>query len=266
LTIDWLYFAFIGCLAGFFGGLLGIGGGSVTLPLLFFALKKFNLPDSDLMHIVLGTTFASMILNSATAVYFHSKRGFLPWKIVFTVLPSAILGPILGSYVATLLSGPTLRFSFGIFQVLLAIYFFLPRHKRIEVIDKPLHPLALNIPTFIIGTIGGILGIGGGIIMVPFLEMMGVYLKKAIGAAACTSCVMLTSSALGFLAWGLNEPPLLPYQVGFIYLPAFMIIALFSILTSFLGVQVVHRLQVLSLKRIFSIALAILGILVIVKD
>jgi uncharacterized protein len=263
--IDWICYALIGSLAGFFAGLLGIGGGSITLPLLFFVLKPLGLPDTDLMHIVLGTTLSSMILNSAAATYFHYKRGFIPWKTVSAMIPSAVLGPIFGSYVATSLSGATLRLSFGTFQVVLALYFFLPRHKPSDIKGKSLTPLLLNVGTLIIGSMGGILGIGGGIIMVPFLEMMGMHLKKAIATSAFTSCIMLTTGAMSFLWLGLTTFPLLPYQIGYIYLPAFMIITLFSVFTSFLGVQLVERLPVVPLKRIFASGLAVMGLLLILK-
>jgi len=261
---DIALFALVGIVAGFFGGLLGIGGGSITLPLLYFILAPLGLPDSDLMHIVIGTTFAAMVFNAGASTYFHHMLGNVQWKLMATLLPSLIVGPILGSYVSTSLSGSTLRFAFGIFQLLLAVYFLLPRHKKVEVVDKTPNLLLLNIAAFVIGGIGSILGIGGGIIMVPFLDMMGMPMKKAIATSAFTSCIMLLVSALSFLALGLKYPLNLPNHVGFIYLPAFFAIGLFSLIGAPLGVKVVHLLPVPALKRIFAVALAILGVLLII--
>jgi uncharacterized membrane protein YfcA len=259
-------FAVIGLLTGFFGGLLGIGGGSITVPLLFFVMNSWGLSDTDLMHIVIGTTFASMVFNSALAVYSHHRKTRMPWKFFLVFLPGMILGPIIGSYVSTELAGPTLRFAFGIFQVLMAIYFLMPHHKRVEVTEekKPNHFL-LNITAFTVGGIGSVLGIGGGILMVPFLDMMGLSMKKAILIGSMTSCTVAIVSSASFLLLGLNTPVELAYSVGFIYLPAFIIIGLFSIVTIPLGVHLAHRIPVLPLKRIFASALAILGILLILK-
>lgn len=258
-------FAVIGIIAGFFGGLLGIGGGSVTLPLLFFVLRPLGLADDDLMHIVIGTTFASMFFNAAASTYFHHMRGNIRWKITLALLPSLVLGPILGSYVATSLQGHVLRICFGMFQILMAAYFLLPRHKKVEVIDKTPHPLLLNVVAFTIGGIGSILGIGGGIIMVPFLDMMGMAIKKAIATSAFTSCIMLLVSAISFLLLGLDNPISLPHHIGFIYIPAFIVIGFFSVLGAPIGVRVVHLMPILPLKRLFAVALAVLGILLILE-
>ena len=263
MTIEWLYFALIGSVAGFFGGLLGIGGGSITVPLLFFALQPLGLSDTDLMHVVLGTSFAAMVFNTIASTFFHHQKGYLPWKIVTPLVPAIVLGPLLGSFIATLLEGDVLRFSFGLFQIAIAIYFFLPKHKKVEIVDKKPHPAILNSVAFVIGGVGSILGIGGGIIMVPFLDMMGMTMKKAIATSAFTSCITLLVSAISFLVLGLKNPISIPSHIGFIYLPAFVIIAIFAMLTSPLGVRVVHKLPILPLKRVFAIALALLGLLII---
>lgn len=259
-------FAIIGLLTGFFGGLLGIGGGSITVPLLFFVMQSWGLSDTDLMHIVIGTTFSSMVFNAALAAYSHHMKTGMPWKFLLIFLPGMIVGPVIGSFVATELAGPTLRFAFGIFQVLMALYFLLPRHKRVEVTEqKTPNPILLNITAFTVAGIGSVLGIGGGVMMVPFLDMMGLSMKKAITIGSLTSCIVAIVSSLSFLLLGLNAPIDLPYSVGFIYLPAFIIIGLFSMMTIPLGVHLAHRLPVLPLKRIFALALATLGILLIFK-
>jgi len=267
-NLTMLYFALVGLVAGFFGGLLGIGGGSITLPLLFFILRPMGiaigLTNGELMHVVIGTTFASMFFNAAASVYFHHRQGSIQWRLTLGLLPSLILGPIAGSFIATSLGGSVLRFSFGIFQVMTAVYFLLPGHKRVEVIDKTPHPVLLNLVAFVIGGIGSILGIGGGIIMVPFLDMMGMHIKKAIATSAFTSCIMLLVSALTFLLLGLQRPIPLPYHVGYIYLPAFFVIGFFSMLSAPLGVKVVHSLPIPLLKKVFALALATLGILLII--
>jgi uncharacterized membrane protein YfcA len=262
-------YAALGLVAGFFGGLLGIGGGSVTLPLLFFLLKPLiastGISDSDLMHVVMGTTFAAMVFNAAAAAFFHAKHKHILWKVALILLPSLILGPIAGSYVATSLEGKVLRVSFGIFQLLTAVYFLLPRHKQVEVEEKAYPPFLLNLISFAIGGIGSVLGIGGGIIMVPVLDMMGMQIKKAIGTSSFTSSVMLLVSALSFLVLGLNNPLPIPYHLGYIYLPAFFVIGFFSILAAPLGVNLVRVLPIIPLKRVFALALAILGTILMLE-
>jgi uncharacterized protein len=262
---DVYWFVLLGLLAGFSAGLLGIGGGSITVPLLFFILRSKNLPTTDLMQIVIGTTFAAMCLNSLVSMITHHVLRNIRWKMFLPMLPALIIGPIVGSLIATHLSGDILRYAFGIFQCLMALYFILP----IKIEEDPDHypsPLVLNLACFLIGTVGSILGIGGGILLVPFLAFLRVPLKKAIGTSSAATFVMISLSAVCYFLLGMNENIGGKGEVGFIYIPAFLAIGLSSVAGAPVGAYLVQFLPTQPLKKIFAIAQAALGIILITQS
>ncbi len=265
-AFDLIAFILLGFVSGFFGGLFGVGGGSITVPILFFLLGYLGLPNRELMHIVVGTTFAAMMCNAIAALYFHHIHQNVQWKIVFNMLPSLVLGPILGSMIATSLNEQILRYCFGCFQCLTAIYFFWPYHRQQEPHDRHPHPLVLNSIAIVIGAVGSILGIGGGILMVPLLTILRVSMRKAIGTSAATSFVMISMSAISFFILGLKAPVQIPYCIGYVYLPAFIAIGISSTISAPLGVKFMKILPIPPLKKAFAAVLATLGILMILHN
>jgi len=262
---DLYAFILLGLLAGFSAGLLGIGGGSITVPILFFILRKINLPHVDLMQVVIGTTFAAMCLNSLVSMITHHFLRNIRWKLFFMMLPALIIGPIVGSLIATHLNDTILRYLFGSFQCLIALYFFLPIKLQEEGTDLP-SPIVLNSACFAIGTIGSILGIGGGILLVPFLSFLKIPLKKAIGTSAAATFIMIFLSTICYFLLGLNEQTVGTEEVGFVYLPAFLGIGLSSVVGAPIGAYLVQFLPTQPLKKIFAIAQAALGIILITQS
>ena len=259
------WFILLGLLAGFSAGLLGIGGGSITVPLLFLILQSKNFFSADLMQLVIGTTFAAMCLNSLVSMITHHALKNIRWKMFLSMLPALIAGPITGSLIAIHLSDVILRYTFGIFQCLMALYFILPI-KIEEDADHHPSPLALNMACFVIGMVGSILGIGGGILLVPFLAFLRVPLKKAIGTSSAATFVMIFLSAVCYFLLGLNKNIDGTGEVGFIYIPAFLAIGLSSVAGAPVGAYLVQFLPTQPLKKIFAVAQAALGIILITQS
>ncbi len=260
------WFVLLGLLAGFSAGLLGIGGGSITVPILFFILHSKNiLPTADLMQIVIGTTFAAMCLNSLISMVTHYAFGNIRWKLFLTMLPALIIGPIIGTLIATHLNGEILGYLFGSFQCLIAIYLFLPFKPKEDPTHHP-SPLILNGCCLLIGALGSILGIGGGILLVPFLSFLKVPLKRAIGTSAAATFIMISLSTLCYFFLGMNERFGGAEEVGFIYVPAFLAIGLSSVAGAPIGAYLVQFIPTQPLKRIFAIAQAVLGIVLITQS
>ncbi len=264
---DIYIFILLGFVAGLSGGLLGIGGGSITLPILYFVLRDKGLfPQDDLMQVVIGTTFAAMCMNSLVSLITHHLLTNVRWKMFLTMLPSLVLGPFIGAVIANHLQSGLLRYGFGIFQCLIAAYFFLPRQSTAEdAHDYAPSPITLNIAALLIGTIGSILGIGGGVLLVPFLIFLKVPLRRAIGTSAAATFVMISLAALTYLFLGIERQVGPEETMGFIYLPAFLAIGLSSVAGAPLGAYLVQFIPTGPLKKIFAVAQAALGISLILN-
>jgi uncharacterized membrane protein YfcA len=244
----------IGVIAGLLGGLLGIGGGVVTVPCLLVLFHTINGFQGDLMHTAIATSLAAMIFNTAAATWAHNKKGNVVWTVFRKLVPGLVIGSILGAVIATLLSGTYLEIFFGIFLILLAVYFY--RQKAISVGEHQLpHPLVLNSLSGSIGILSNLLGIGGGSMTVPLLTAFKMKDRNAIGTSAATTLVTTTFGTLTYLVpKGENS------TLGLISVPAFLIVGLASFFTAPYGARLTRKIDPGIVRKIFAIVLLLTGL------
>ena len=111
--IESISYILIGIIAGFTGGLLGIGGGLAAVPLLYLLLTWSHPTEPLLMQTVIGTSLAAMILTSASSTWAHTQLKGVNWKIFRQLAAAVVLGSLAGGYTAETLSSKTLQQFFG---------------------------------------------------------------------------------------------------------------------------------------------------------
>ena len=102
MMVWWLGYIALGAFAGFFAGLLGIGGGSVMVPILVMLFAAQGFPSGEVMHLALGTSMAAIFFTSISSVRTHHAHGAVLWPIVARITPGIILGTLLGTHIASL--------------------------------------------------------------------------------------------------------------------------------------------------------------------
>jgi len=111
----------------------------------------------------------------------------------------------------------------------------------------------------VIGTVSALMGVGGGSMSVPFLTWCNVPVRKAVATSAAIGFPIALSGALGYLVSGWNHAGLPPGSLGFINFPAFLGIAVASVLFAPLGAALAHRVAPQSLRRLFAVFLLVLS-------
>jgi len=175
------WFVPVGVLIGFAGALCGIGGGIFAGPLLH-TLKRLPLKRAaaTAILVVLGTTTAS------TAAELLRGDSELVWRVVLPLASGALLGSELGFRLAKRIDERALKWLFAVVLVLagLRVLFFTRGLVGVELLDSR---VALVI-AFGTGLAGGcltpLLGIAGGIVMVPAL-FLALHELGFGGARAC---------------------------------------------------------------------------------
>lgn len=253
----------LGGAVGFLAGLLGIGGGLVIVPALILLLPLTGLPVDSLMPVVLATSLAAILLTAISTLVTHHKKGNIPHFFLPPLLFGVGLGGLTGGYFADIIPSDILKFLFAIFAILMAIQMWFGA-KQLDGCGetKPsFSPYLLFFVCFVIGVIASLLGIGGGVLLVPFLTaIVKLDMRRAIGASAAVGFVVAAMGSIGYLGAGLNAPIILPqWTVGYVYLPALFGIICVSLFTAPMGVSVAQRLPVNVLKRCFSILLFIVA-------
>ncbi len=249
----------LGLFAGFFAGLLGVGGGLIIVPVLAFIFAAQHFPAHYVMHLALGTSLASIIFTSISSLRAHHAHVAVDWKVWREVTPGIVTGTLLGTVLAAYLSAHFLKLFFVVFV------FYVGTQMLLDIKPKAARALP-GLPGMfaagnVIGAVSSLVGIGGGTLSVPFMTWCNVTLHRAIGTSAAIGLPIAIAGALGYVANGLAVRSVLPaHSLGFVYLPALAAIVVASIVTAPLGAKLAHRLPVKKLKKIFALLLFTLGI------
>lgn len=238
-----------GMVAGFLAGLLGIGGGIVTIPALFIVFDSLGVPIEWRMHTSIATSLAIIVATNLSSVRAHHKRGGVEWPIVKDWWWAIALGAVAGAFFAKTLKTAELIYIFAGLATLLALKMLLPldKYKLGETLPSGLFRY-LN--PGIIGFFSAVMGIGGGSFSVPYLTLYNIPIQKAVGTASLIGLVISVSGGLGYLFGGLDVAGLPAGMIGFIHLPSLVIVAIAAVGCAPFGAKVAHAIP----KRLLSIA------------
>ena len=156
----------VGVVAGFLSGLFGVGGGVLIVPGLVLLLAM----DQRLAH---GTSLAAIVPISVAGVVGYAVHGEIDVRAAAVIASGAALGSVLGTRLLHRLSHRVLRYAFAGFMLLTAVRLFFDLATQ-----ESAHPwdVRLAIGYFltgsVIGVLSGLLGVGGGIFLVPALVVL----------------------------------------------------------------------------------------------
>jgi len=250
---------FIGSATGFLAGLLGIGGGLIIVPLLTFYFHYMGFPHETLMHVVIGTSLASMVTTTCFSAKVHTKVHPEVLKFFKKMATFVFVGSVSGALLANVLYSDHLKMAFGIFAIGVALFiFFDPQFKNRE---HPPHMGTLHFGSFVIGFTSAIFGIGGGSIGLPFLtNYLNMEMHRAVGVAALLSVLVSFVGTIAYITTGSFQTVLPPDTSGYVYWPAVIGMNLTSPFFAYFGARVEERISVNFLKQIFAVILLGMGL------
>jgi uncharacterized protein len=263
LEIEWIFsFLILGSFVGFMAGLLGIGGGGIMVPILTSIFILQGVDSDNVIHLALGTSMASMIMTSFSSLRAHHAKGAVLWKVVKGMAVGIAIGTFLSTFLASILSSLYLAIFFTVFMAFVSFQMFL--NKKPKASRELAGTTGLFAAGSGIGAISALVSIGGGSLTVPYLTWQNVEIKRAIGTSAAIGLPISIAGTLGYLVNGLGHSSVDAYTLGFVNLPAVLLISATSFFMAPIGASFTHRLPVPILKKIFAILLIILSIKMLV--
>ena len=265
VEIAWLFIA-VGVCVGVLSGLLGIGGGLVLVPFFSTMFTVLKLPSDSVFHYALGTSMACIVLTSAFSLMAHQHKQGVLWHYVKSMALGVVLGAFFSTFWVASLKSTMLMIIFSVFLVFVAWQMLRGNPQQSEGTSPvKVSSIELLIVSTLIGVISAIVSIGGGSLTVPYLAYRHVPIKQAIGTSAALGFPISLAGTLGYIY---NGPDMLwldqmPLNLGYIYLPAVLLVSITSIFTVKLGAHLVHRLPVNVIKRIFACLLIVISIKVL---
>jgi len=256
-VIVFLLSLILGMFSGVIAGLFGVGGGLVIVPILVLLFTAQDFPAEFVMIMAIATSLATIIVTSIASLLAHHRLGSVLWEKVVSLGPGIMIGAALGAVIAENLDADVLRFMFIIFLLYVGVQMALHLEPTLPPIE---HFKALDFGVAgLIGMISTILGIGGGTLTVPFLVSYRHPMRNAVATASACGLPIAVVGTLSYALLGSNEAQLPDWSLGYVYMPAFLGIALSSVFTAPMGAKLAHKLPAQELKRYFSLLLFVMA-------
>lgn len=253
-----LALVFTGVLAGLLAGLLGVGGGIVMVPVLYFVFQHLDMAPQHAILLATGTSLATMIPTSIMSIRSQLHRGNVDLGLLKVWSPALLLGVLAGASLATRYGGTWLTVLFGGLALLVAANMLLRAKAR---------PLTQQLPgkgpqslmAAIIGAVSVMVGIGGGTMSVPVLTSCNYPPHRAVGTSSAIGLIISVPGAITMLLTG-QTPADAPFgSVGLVNLLGLACIVPMSVVFAPLGVRLGQKLNPVRLKQVFAVALALTG-------
>lgn len=190
-----------GLATGALSAAFGVGGAVISTP----AIRALGASAT----VAIGTTLPSILPSAAAGTVRYMREGLVDWRIVTWAAPFGVVGSVGGSFASHAVPGDghiLMLLTAGLVGFT-AYRMTQPESGAIAAQERPHDGWLLGGVGLSAGVLSGLLGVGGGIVMVPgFSELARVPLRKAIATSlTCVGCFAIpgtiTHAALGHIDW-----------------------------------------------------------------
>lgn len=243
-------------LAGVLAGLLGVGGGIVIVPVLFWVFTLLALDPGIAMQVAVASSLATIVATSISSARAHHSRGAVDVALLRSWWPWLASGALVGGLLAGGVDGTLLLWVFGLVGLAVAVNLAVPG-QRVLAPDLPQTAGAQPAMATLIGAVSAMMGIGGGTLGVPTLTAFSQPVHRAVGTAAAFGLVIAAPAVVAYVAAGWGDPALPPLSLGYVNLAAVAVILPISTLLAPLGARLAHALDARRVKQAFAVFLAL---------
>jgi len=190
---------FIGLTAGAFGGLIGIGGGIIMIPLMVEILKLSQ-------HRAHGTSLLALVFTGISGAITYASNGSVDFTGAALLAVTAVLTASLGARYCNALTEKILKKYFGAFLIFCSVLLFLKPYLTnfIGIVPGYAKIMILLTTGAITGFLSGMMGVGGGTIMIPVMVILTGFSQHI--AQGTSLLVMVPTGAIGaFAHWKMDN-------------------------------------------------------------
>ena len=240
----------LGSFIGFLAGLLGVGGGMLMVPFMTLLLSAKGMPAVHVVKMAIATSLATICFTSIASVRAHHQRGAVLWPVVKLLAPGIVVGSLIGAQIAKALPAQVLAILFALFVSFSALQMLIDKKpKATRQLPGTGGMLAAG---GTVGLLASLVGAGGAFVSVPFMTWCNVKIHNAVATSAALGFPVAVAGTLGYViaGWSLHDMP--AGALGFIYLPALVVISIASVVTAPFGARTAHRMDMRQLKSVFA--------------
>lgn len=246
-----------GGVTGLLAGLFGVGGGTVSVPILYELFRYMEVPEEVRMPLCVGTSLAIIVPTSIRSFRAHYARGAVDMNLVRLWAVPVVIGVLAGSLIARHAPAEVFKAVFVVVAGLTGIRLLFGKDSW-RLGDTLPGRAVIRAVGLVIGVLSSLMGIGGGQLSNLFMTLYSRPIHQAVATSSALGILISIPGALGYIYAGWPnaaaypgvaalQPPL---ALGYVSLLGFILFIPTSILAAPFGVKLAHSLS----KRRLEIA------------
>ena len=261
----------VGLIVGFVSGLIGIGGGVLIVPFLYFFYGHpawsglFVDPELE-ATIAHATSLAVILPTGLAAAAAHHRAGLVAWRAALPIAAVAAAAAVAGANIAVLLPAEALKLMFGLLLIGSGVNLTRSQEGRAREQLRLTWPVVVG-TGMAVGLLSAMLGVGGGILAIPLLVyIVGVDIRRVAATSIALVALTAASGTITYAVAGWGDPGRPPGSIGYIHVVAALPILLASLLTVRAGALANQRLHTRHLRLLFAVVFFLLGVRLIIEN
>ncbi|MBJ3776978.1 sulfite exporter TauE/SafE family protein [Acuticoccus mangrovi] len=252
-----------GAVTGILAGVFGVGGGAITVPVLFEAFTFTGVADEVRMPLAVGTSLAVIIPTSIRSARAHARRGAVDRDVLKIWAVPLMAGVIIGAGVARYAPPLVFQIAFIIVAVIVSVKLLFGRQSWKISDTMPARPFVAAMGS-VVGLLSALMGVGGGSLSTLILTLYGRPIHTAVATSAGVGVIISIPGAIGYVLAGWGQPNLPPDAIGYVSLIGFALVVPATLITAPIGAALAHQLPRRALEISFGLFLTLVSIRFIV--
>ncbi|WP_424926947.1 sulfite exporter TauE/SafE family protein [Amaricoccus tamworthensis] len=240
-----------GAVVGVLAGLFGVGGGAISVPVLYETFGIMGVSEDIAMPMAVGTSLCIIIPTSIQSARGHFLHGAVDMNLLRTWAFPVLAGVLIGAVIAKFANPWVFQLAFVLVATTTATRLLLGG-KNWRVAESLPARSVLSVYGAIVGFLSSLMGIGGGALSNLILSLHGYPIHRAIATSAGVGVLISIPGTIGYMIAGWGKPGLPPDALGFISLLGFIFLVPTSLLTARIGVRFAHSLSKRRLEMLFG--------------
>ena len=262
-SLVYLLYVLASAAGGILVGLLGTGSSLLLLPSLVLIFASV-LPDFDTLRLAAGTTMATMAVGAIAGALAQYRVVHVDLRLLRLMLLPYVFGSLVGPWIGRLLSAQVLEIYLAAIISMVALrMLFAGRGKMSSSRDYHAHRLEIGIVLTGVGICSSVAGVASGIFSIPYLTRFSLPVRTVIGTSTAGAAVYSTFGAIGYVSAGWSAIDLPEGALGYVYLPAFAIMAITVAIFTPLGVRLARYVNERTLRRLFAVFLFVAALTIV---
>jgi uncharacterized membrane protein YfcA len=252
-----------GAVVGFTAALLGVGGGFIMVPVMYWAMSSAGVPEDIALRTAFGTSLLVILPTVMSSSWRHHKAEAVVWKVSLFLGPLGAVGALVGSTIASYVPCGPLKIGFGVFVLLIALRMGVGIKTQAAADTEPPAPprSQLVVLGLVMGVICGMTGLGGGALMVPALVLLFQFpMRRAVATSSAAIIFTAIGGTIGYVVNGLEVAGRLPYSIGYVNLAIFAALVVTSVPMAQLGARAAHSIDASKLRLLFVVLMVYVGL------